>query len=49
MINNTFPMINPDPLGRRRERKVKAAQGECEVACREAEDVLMKALDLGSP
>jgi hypothetical protein len=32
-------------LEARRERKVKAAQEECEAACREAEDVLMKALD----
>jgi hypothetical protein len=32
-------------LEARRERKVKAAQEECEAACRQAEDVLMKALD----
>ena len=32
-------------LEARRERKVKAAQEECEAACRKAEDELMKALD----
>jgi hypothetical protein len=34
-------------LEARRERKVKAAQEEYEATCREAEDVLMKALDQG--
>jgi signal transduction histidine kinase len=32
-------------LEARRERKVEAAQEECEAACRQAEDELMKALD----
>jgi hypothetical protein len=32
-------------LEARRERKVEAAQEECEAACRKAEDELMKALD----
>jgi hypothetical protein len=32
-------------LEARRERQEKAAQEECEAACRQAEDVLMKALD----
>jgi hypothetical protein len=32
-------------LKARCERKVKAAQEECEAACRQAEDELMKTLD----
>jgi len=32
-------------LEARRERKVKAAQEQCEAACGRAEEVLMKALD----
>jgi hypothetical protein len=32
-------------LEARCERKVKAAKDECEAACRQAEDELMKALD----